>query len=82
VAHLKQNTAQPLPSSLQHNPVLPVISYALGFLDLLFIFWRTANEKVQLWAHQVRLVCPSSCNNFRTGEQISTKFDTVRLTDI
>jgi hypothetical protein len=37
----------------------------LWFLDILFIFWCTANEKVQLWAHQVRLACPSSRNIFR-----------------
>ena len=80
VAHLEQNTAQPLPSSLQHNLVLPALSYTLWFLDLLFISWRTPNEKVQLWAHQVRLVCPSSCNIFKTGEQISIKYDTVSLT--
>ena len=82
VAHLKQNTAQPLPSGLQHNLVLPVLSYTLGFFDLLFIFWRTPNEKVQLWAHQVRLVCPSSRNNFKTGERIYIKFDIVSLTKI
>jgi len=84
VAHLQQNTAHPvLRSSLQqHILVLPFLSYTPGFLDLLFIFWRTPNEKVQLWAHQVRLVCPPSCNNFRTGEQISIEFGIVSLIKI
>jgi len=78
----EHSTPYPTVSLQQHILVLPALSYTPGFWNLLFIFWRTPKEKVQLWAHQVRLVCPPSFNNSRTGEQISIKFGIVSLIKI